>query len=73
MGYPHAFFGEVSAYLASKPLLVLYQLFYAPSQKRGQASVARCAFLAFFGFVVRLEPYILAVLRGIALNFTADG
>ena len=73
VGHPHALFGEVSTYLARRPLLVLYELFYAPSQKRGQPSVARRAFFALFGLVVRLEPYILAAFRGIAPYFTADG
>ena len=73
VGHLYTFFREISAYLAGRPLLIFYELFYTPSQKRGQTSVAGSAFLALFGLVVRLEPYILAVLRGIALDFTTDG
>lgn len=42
-------------------------------KRGGLVSVAWSAFLALFGLIVCLKPYILTVLRGIALDFTTDG
>ncbi len=70
-GYGNAFFGQHSADLFGRPLVVDNHLFYAPHQHAVEFLVACGTLSAFKGFGMGLFPQIVAFGCGVALQLAA--
>lgn len=72
MGYALAAFPHVSRYLFGRPVLLFEKIKRLPYDCRILRAVGRSALSAFHGLGLCLVPQVVAFLRGITANLTAE-